>query len=88
MPYIIVRETDTGVLVEGLGYTEWSEIAALSQVILVIFATYLYHFDSFQVDTDISIRDDANSRFVVDTDVNSLINILEKSGKTKQNFSL
>ena len=47
MPYIIVRETDTGVLVEGLGYTEWSEIAALSQVILVIFATYLYHFDSF-----------------------------------------
>ena len=47
MPYIIVRETDTGVLVEGLGYTEWSEIAALSQVILVIFATYLYHFNSF-----------------------------------------
>ena len=86
MPYIIVRETDTGVLVEGLGYTEWSEIAALSQVILVIFATYLYHFNSFQVDTD--IRDDANLRFVVDTDVNSLINILEKRGKTKQNFSL
>ena len=86
MPYIIVRETDTGVLVEGLGYTEWSEIAALSQVILVIFATYLYHFDSFQVDTD--IRDDANLRFVVDTDVNSLINILEKRGKTKRNFCL
>ena len=46
MPYIIVRETDTGVLVEGLGYTEWSEIAALSQVIMSIFATFLYHFNS------------------------------------------
>ena len=46
MPYIIVRETDTGVLVEGLGYTEWSEIAALSQVIMVILETYLYNFNS------------------------------------------
>ena len=85
MPYIIVRETDTGVLVEGLGYTEWSEIAALSQVIMVILETYLYNFNS-QIDTE--IRDDANLRFVVDTDVNSLINILEKRGKTKRNFCL
>ena len=85
MPYIIVRETDTGVLVEGLGCTEWSEIAALSQVIMVILETYLYNFNS-QIDTE--IRDDANLRFVVDTDVNSLINILEKRGKTKRNFCL
>lgn len=34
MPYIIVRETDTGVLVEGLSHTEWSQIATQSQVIM------------------------------------------------------
>ena len=34
MPYVIVRETDTGVLVEGLSHSEWSEIAAQSQVIM------------------------------------------------------
>ena len=36
---------------------------------------------SFQVETE--IRDEANLRFVFDTDVNSLINILETRGITK-----
>ena len=64
MTYIIVRETDTGTLVEGLA---WGEFQALSR--------------TCHVETE--ARDEAGRRFVFDTDVTSLINILETLGKTK-----
>ena len=85
MPYIIVRETDTGVLVEGLCYGECSETAALSQVNMM---TSFEHFFIILIHSkiDMEIRDEANLRFVFDTDVNSLINVLETRGKTKRNF--
>ena len=85
MPYIIVRETDTGVLVEGLCYAECSETAALSQVNMM---TSFEHFFIILIHSkiDMEIRDEANLRFVFDTDVNSLINVLETRGKTKRNF--
>ena len=85
MPYIIVRETDTGVLVEGLCYAECSETAALSQVnMMTSFENFF--IISIHSKIDIEIRDEANLRFVFDTDVNSLINVLETRGKTKLNF--
>ena len=64
MTYIIVRETGTGTLVEGLS---WPEFQTLSRT----------------TDIETEQRDEANLRFVFDTDVTSLINILETLGKAK-----
>ena len=64
MTYILVRETDTGILVEGLPWGEYQTLARTANV-------------------ETEARDEANSRFVFDTDVTSLINILETLGKTK-----
>ena len=64
MTYILVRETDTGTLVEGLPSREFLTLSR-----------------SCNVETE--KRDEANLRFVFDTDVTSLINILETLGKTK-----
>ena len=66
MPYIIVRETDSGTLVEGLTYSE-----------------YLGLVSCHSIQTE--IRDEANSRFVFDTDVNNIINILETLGISLEN---
>ena len=62
MTYIIVRETDTGTLVEGLSR---GEVQSISR--------------SWRVEG----REEASRRFVFDTDVTSLINILASLGKTK-----
>ena len=66
MPYILVRETDSGTLVEGLRYSEYRLLFSCHKI-------------------EIEMRDEANSRFVFDTDVNSIINILETLGITYQN---
>ena len=64
MTYIIVRETGTGTLVEGLAFREFRRLSRTT-------------------DIETEPRDEANLRFVFDTDVTSLINILETLGKTK-----
>ena len=64
MTYIIVRETGTGTLVEGLSRPEFQTLSRTT-------------------DIETEQRDEANLRFVFDTDVTSLINILETLGKAK-----
>ena len=66
MPYIIVRETETGTLVEGLNYSEYLG---------------LVRCHAFETE----VRDEASSRFVFDTDVNNIINILETLGISQEN---